>query len=82
VGATAQLNWIGTAIYLYGEGSSNEYTINIDGTTATLGVSNTPGLLFSQSGLTYGPHSLILRVVQSGATISSAVITVGMGEVG
>ena len=81
MGATAQLNWIGTAIYLYGEGSLSGYTIDIDGTTTP--VSNTPGLLFSQSGLTYGLHSLVLRVVQSGVIrISDATITVGMGEVG
>ena len=82
VGATAQLNWIGTAIYLYGEGSLSGYTIDIDGTTTTP-ASNTAGLLFSQSGLTYGSHSLVLKVVLSGVIqISRATITVGMGEVG
>jgi hypothetical protein len=84
VGASAELSWTGTAIYLYGEGSQNGYTIELDGTvtTQTPGVLNDPGLLFSQSGLTYGPHSLILKVVQSGVTISNAIITVGMGQVG
>ena len=84
MGASAELDWIGTAIYLYGEGSQNGYTIELDGTTTTQtpGVLNAPGLLFSQSGLTYGRHSLILRVVRTGATISNATITVGMGEVG
>ena len=84
MGAWAELDWIGTAIYLYGEGSQNGYTIELDGilTTQTPGVLNVPGLLFSQSGLTYGHHSLVLKVVQSEATISYAIITVGMGEVG
>ena len=84
VGASARLDWEGTAIYLYGEGSQDGYTIDLDGTqiTQTPGVSGAPGLLFSQSGLAYGSHSLVLTVVQSGATISNAIITVGLGKVG
>ena len=84
MGATAQLDWTGTAIYLYGGGPPNGYTIELDGTvtTQTPGAPNAPGLLFSQSSLTYGSHSLVLKVVQSSITISNAIITVGMGEVG
>jgi hypothetical protein len=84
VGASARLDWIGTAVYLYGEGYDNGYTIELDGTqtSQTSGVLGAPGLLFSQSDLTYGPHSLVLKVVRLGATISNATITVGMGEVG
>jgi hypothetical protein len=84
VGASAQLDWIGTGIYLYGEGYDEGYTIELDDTktTPTSSVLGTPGLLFSQSNLTYGPHSLVLRVVRLGATISNATITVGMGEPG
>ena len=84
LGASAQLDWIGTAVYLYGDASEGGYTIELDGnqTTPTSSVSDVPGLLFSQSDMTYGPHSLIFTVVQSGATIYNAIITVGMGEVG
>jgi len=71
---------------MYGEGGEDGYTIELDGnqTTQTSSVISAPGLLFSQSDLTYGPHSLVLRVqvVQPGVTISNAIITTGMGEVG
>ena len=71
---------------MYGEGGEDGYTIELDGnqTTQTPSVISAPGLLFSQSDLTYGPHSLVLRVqvVQPGVTISNAIITTGMGEVG
>jgi len=82
-GASVRLDWIGTGIYLYGEASVGAYTIQLDGATADLGAS-APGLLFSKSGLTYGPHTLILRVVLGTSTtsISNAIITVGMGEDG
>jgi len=84
VGASVQLDWVGTAVYLYGEGSQDGYTIELDGswTNQTSTFLSTPGLLFSQSNLTYGPHTLVLQVVKSGATISNATITVGMGESG
>ena len=80
-GASVRLDWIGTAVYLYGEGSQGGYTISLDGATPTSGSSNAPGLLFSQSDITYGPHYVVLTVGQS-VTISQAIITVGMGEVG
>ena len=81
--ASVRLDWIGTAIYLYGEATVGAYTILLDGSTADLGTS-APGLLFSKSGLTYGAHTLTLRVVQGTTTtsVSSAIITVGMGEAG
>jgi hypothetical protein len=72
---------VGTAIYLYGEASQGEYTIELDGTQTTP-ASSAPGLLFSQSNLAYGSHTLVLQVVKSGATISNATITVGMGQAG
>lgn len=81
MGASAQLDWIGTAVYLYGDASQGGYTIKLDGNQTTP-TSNVPGLLFSQSDMTYGQHSLVLTVVRSGATISNAIITVGTGEVG
>jgi len=34
VSASAQLDWIGTAVYLYGEGLPNVFTIELDGTQA------------------------------------------------
>jgi hypothetical protein len=84
VGASARLDWVGTAIYLYGEGYPDGYTIELDGTqhNKTSSFLSAPGLLFSQSNMTYGPHSMVLQVTQTGATISNATITVGVGEVG
>lgn len=84
MGASVQLDWIGTAVYLYGEGPPNGFTIEVDGTQANQVSSflSAPGLLFTQSNLSYGPHSLVLRVVQPEVSISNATITVGMGDAG
>lgn len=86
MGASAQLDWIGTAVYLYGKGPPNGFIIELDGTQVNQMSSflsaPEPWLLFSQSNLQYGPHSLVLRVVQPEVSISNATITVGMGDVG
>ena len=82
-GASVRLDWLGTAIYLYGSASVGAYTIELDGATTKV-ETNMPELLFAKSGLTYGSHSLTLHVVLGTSTtsISGAIITVGMGETG
>jgi hypothetical protein len=69
-GASVRLDWLGTAIYLYGDASVGAYTIELDGATTNCETS-APGLLFSKSNLTYGSHSLTLRVVQGTSTTLS-----------
>ena len=80
-GASVHLDWIGTAIYLYGRAAPGGYTIRLDGneTTAT---PDATGLLFSQDELDYGPHSVALEVVEGEISITSAIITAGVGETG
>lgn len=77
------MDWLGTAIYLYGDASVGAYTIELDGAATNIETSM-QGLLFAKSGLTYGSHSLTLRVAQATSTTSilSAIITVGIGDTG
>lgn len=44
--------------------------------------SNPSGMLFSQSDLSYGAHTLVLQVANGEVSISNATITVGMGDIG
>ena len=70
-------------MYLFGDASAGGYSIRLDGTPVQ-GVtgSNEPGLLVQKSDLNYGSHSLILLVTEGTISITMAIITVGMGEVG
>ena len=81
MGATAQVNWNGTAVYIYGDASGGGYAITVDGAQTT-GSSTTEGLLFSQQDMTYGYHTLLLTVQSGQIALWGADITVGMGEVG
>jgi hypothetical protein len=80
-GASVRLDWTGTAIYLYGDATPGGYTITLDETQSNARP-NAPGVLFSQAGLPYRPHSLVLKVISGTTSISNATITVGMGDVG
>jgi hypothetical protein len=80
-GASVRLDWTGTAIYLYGDATPGGYTITLDESQSNARP-NAPGLLFSQTGLPYRPHSLVLNVISGTTSISNATITVGMGDVG
>jgi hypothetical protein len=81
-GATVQVNWNGTAIYVYGDASGGVYTITVDNEAQTPGSLTSAGLLFSQQGMTYGYHTLLLTVKSGTIALWHADITVGMGEVG
>ncbi|KAI0948200.1 hypothetical protein AcW1_009780 [Taiwanofungus camphoratus] len=84
IGASVQLDWTCTAVYLYGQANAGAYAVQIDEMpVVTGGGSLRPGgVLFSQVGLQYGSHSVILRVIQGGVTITGAIATVGMGASG
>jgi hypothetical protein len=43
---------------------------------------DTSPLLFTRTNLNYGPHSLIVVLVEGEIFISNTIITVGMGEFG
>lgn len=78
-GASVTLNWVGTAVYLYGQSAS--YSTTLDGSQSSSSSTET-GLLYSQAGLSYGSHTLVLQTGQGQTSISNAIITVGLGAVG
>ena len=82
VGAYIIIDWAGTAVYIYGSGSKNSYNVTTNQGDAVLGEGNIGGLLFSQTGLEYGLHTVKLVVIEGEVSISGAIITVGMGESG
>ena len=77
-GASVHLDWIRTAVYLYGRAAPGGYTIRLDGNETTA-IPDAAGLLFSQDELGYGPHSVAL---EGETSITSAIITAGIGEMG
>ncbi|THV01104.1 hypothetical protein K435DRAFT_854077 [Dendrothele bispora CBS 962.96] len=77
--ATMELDWVGTAVYLYGDANVGSYTISVDDGEETPG---TPigGLLGSKSSLQYGPHKISLRVVGGNlVSFQYAEATIGVG---
>jgi hypothetical protein len=80
VGATLEIDWIGTAIYVYGNSTRTEcYQITIDGGNFT---GRSEGTLASASNLTYNSHRFILTVLSDKVWVRDAVLTVGMGNEG
>jgi hypothetical protein len=75
------LPWTGTAIYLYGAADGVSFSTNLDGVEKNH-TGGTSSLLFAETGLTYGPHALILEKITGLLSISSAILTVGVGEPG
>lgn len=86
VGASASIEWTGTAVYLIGssQGGGSAYTTSVDDSTALPGQPNSDQhLLASYTGLNYGDHTLTLDVVEpSLINLSAAIITVGIGAPG
>ncbi|KAK7053007.1 hypothetical protein VNI00_004328 [Paramarasmius palmivorus] len=79
-GASVELRWIGTAIYLYGNATSGSYSITVDGSAIDDLPSGRDGLLGTKTGLAYSNHSVILTAV-GGIEISFwyADVTIGVG---
>ncbi|EPS94122.1 hypothetical protein FOMPIDRAFT_1134898 [Fomitopsis schrenkii] len=82
IGAYILIDWAGTAVWIYGSGSKGSYDVAIDQGATAQGAGDVGGLLFSQTGLTYGLHTVNLTVTGGEVSISGAIITVGMGEPG
>jgi hypothetical protein len=77
-GASMELTWVGTAVYLYGKASAGSYTVSVDG--EDVGSNPDGGVLGSKSGLKYGSHTV--RLTASGGSqvaFQYAQVTIGMG---
>ncbi|KAK7053008.1 hypothetical protein VNI00_004329 [Paramarasmius palmivorus] len=79
--STIELNWVGTAVYLYGNATRFSYRITVDG--VDIGDTGGQGLLGSKTGLQYGEHSAVLTAL-GGSTVSFwyADVTIGAGYPG
>ncbi|THU77402.1 hypothetical protein K435DRAFT_702464 [Dendrothele bispora CBS 962.96] len=79
VNATMELDWTGTAVYLYGKADMGSYTISIDDEDIQAG-EPMGGLLGSKSGLQYGSHKVKLRVIGGNlVSFQYAEVTIGIG---
>jgi hypothetical protein len=77
-GSTIELNWVGTAVYLYGNATRVSYQITVD--SVDIGDVGGQGLLGSKTELQYGEHSAVLTAL-GGSTVSFwyADVTIGVG---
>ncbi|TCD60918.1 hypothetical protein EIP91_009291 [Steccherinum ochraceum] len=77
-GASLQLSWVGTAVYLYGDASPASYSIDVDGTSVpSIGQG---GVLASKTGLDYGNHTVTLTTHGANQVrFQHAEVTVGLG---
>ncbi|KAK1223483.1 hypothetical protein PQX77_013641 [Marasmius sp. AFHP31] len=81
-GATFELSFMGTAVYIYGTGSAGAFTTSLDDGAAVTG-SPKDGILASYANLEYKTHKLQLTLTQSQTlSMSSALVTVGVGKTG
>ncbi|KAJ8088464.1 hypothetical protein PM082_022537 [Marasmius tenuissimus] len=81
-GATFELSFMGTAVYIYGTGSAGAYTTSLDDGAAVTG-SPQDGILASYANLEYKTHKLQLTLTQSQTlSLSTALVTVGVGKTG
>ncbi|KAK7459526.1 hypothetical protein VKT23_009509 [Stygiomarasmius scandens] len=77
-GASMEFSWIGTAVYLYGEGSPGSYRVFVD----NFDIEATPqiGVLGIKSDLDYGSHTVRLETVTNSQVIfRHAEVTIGVG---
>ncbi|KAG7096724.1 hypothetical protein E1B28_004137 [Marasmius oreades] len=80
-GASFEISFMGTAVYIYGSATPGAYTTRLDEKEAGGQPSN--GLLASYSGLAYKQHTFSLNVTQAqNLTIMSGTFTVGVGDKG
>ncbi|KAF9268182.1 hypothetical protein L218DRAFT_1073523 [Marasmius fiardii PR-910] len=83
-GASLEINFLGTAIWIYGSGSAGAYTTRLNDRDPVDGQpSPSNGLLASYSGLDYKAHTFSLNVTQAQSlNITSATMEVGVGKQG
>lgn len=81
-GASLQISFMGTAIYLAGSGAAGAYSTTLDGGDTVNG-SPANGYLVSHDGLDYEAHTLVLNTTStSQLNVTSALMTVGIGNEG
>ncbi|KAJ7648495.1 hypothetical protein B0H17DRAFT_429947 [Mycena rosella] len=74
--ASAQIDFVGSAVSIYGQGTAGAYSTTLDGGNAVAG-SPTGSVLASYSGLGDGKHTIILKVTQpQQLTLSYATVTI------
>ncbi|KAL0069421.1 hypothetical protein AAF712_003446 [Marasmius tenuissimus] len=83
-GASITFNWLGTAIYVYGNATKDSYKFSVDGQDVheTFDVPE-GGLLGSKTGMPYKEHTAMLKVVGGeGLAFQYADLTIGLGYPG
>ncbi|PBL02768.1 hypothetical protein ARMGADRAFT_1159262 [Armillaria gallica] len=81
-GASLEISFMGTAIYLNGSGTAGAYSTTLDGGDAVNG-SPADAYLVSHDGLDYEAHTLVLNTTStSQLNVTSATVTVGIGNEG
>ncbi|KAG7449415.1 uncharacterized protein BT62DRAFT_917966 [Guyanagaster necrorhizus] len=81
-GASLQISFVGTAIYLSGSGTAGSYSTTLDGGDAVDG-NPANGYLVSHDGLDYEAHTLVLNTTSTlQLNVTSALMTVGVGDEG
>ncbi|KAK1229242.1 hypothetical protein PQX77_007706 [Marasmius sp. AFHP31] len=83
-GASITFNWLGTAIYVYGNATKDSYRLSVDGQNVyeTFDVPE-GGLLGSMTGMQYEEHTAMLEVVGGkGLAFQYADLTIGLGYPG
>lgn len=83
-GATIDMSWTGTGVTLLGGGSAGAYQTVLDSSEILIGTpDNGQNILAVYSGLSYGNHSIELKLLQpSQLTFSGAQFTIGIGQPG
>ncbi|KAF7302629.1 hypothetical protein HMN09_00897400 [Mycena chlorophos] len=66
-GASVQLKFYGTEVYLYGDINNSSYTASIDGGAASSFSPSNSALLYSATGLQEGSHSVTLTAKPTGS---------------
>ncbi|KAK1221446.1 hypothetical protein PQX77_015753, partial [Marasmius sp. AFHP31] len=83
-GASITFNWLGTAIYVYGNATKDSYRLSVDGQNVheTFDVPE-GGLLGSMTGMQYKEHTAMLEVVGGeGLAFQYVDLTIGLGYPG
>jgi hypothetical protein len=84
-GARMEMDWFGTAAYLYGSAPAGSYHLSVDGGNPTVSEEDiTFGLLGKFEGLDYKNHTLLLEVVNGSSPVQfrGATLTLQIGVEG
>jgi glycosidase len=83
-GAYVELEWTGTAAYIYGNTTPNSvYSITVNGQPSNGGPDLIQNLLGSATGLPYGDHTIrVTSGDNNELSVSGAIFTIGVGSDG